>query len=75
MAITVVPASGGAAVLVGKGQRIRVTTPKGAQAADFLPIIRSALMNGFHRCIPGCRAGPSNPEMATHCFRVTVAQC
>jgi hypothetical protein len=32
---TVVPAREGRAVEVGKGERIRITTPKGAQAADF----------------------------------------
>lgn len=30
-----IPASGGLAVRIGQGQRIRITTPKGAQAADF----------------------------------------
>ena len=31
----IVPPSGGRAVRVDQGQRIRITTPKGAQAADF----------------------------------------
>jgi uncharacterized protein YcgI (DUF1989 family) len=32
---TIIPAREGRAVRVGKGQTIRITTPKGAQAADF----------------------------------------
>ena len=32
---TIVPAREGRAVRVAKGQTIRITTPKGAQAADF----------------------------------------
>ena len=30
-----IPARGGLGVLVARGQRIRIVTPKGAQAADF----------------------------------------
>ena len=35
MTQTIVPAREGRAVKVGRGQTIRITTPKGAQAADF----------------------------------------
>ncbi|MEE9590080.1 MAG: urea carboxylase-associated family protein [Hyphomicrobiaceae bacterium] len=41
MTSVTVPASGGQAVYVDAGQRIRVVTPKGAQAADFFAYSRT----------------------------------
>lgn len=43
MTRVIVPASGGQAVMVDRGQRVRITTPKGAQAADFFAYNRSSI--------------------------------
>ena len=43
MTETIVPAREGRAVKVASGQRIRITTPKGAQAADFFAYNADAL--------------------------------
>ncbi len=50
---SVIPASEGRAHRVPKGARFRITTPKGAQAADFLPITLKPPASGCHPCTLG----------------------
>jgi len=45
---SIIPASEGRAHRIPKGARFRITTPKGAQAADFLPITLKPSASGCH---------------------------
>ena len=50
---TIIAPSEGRGFHLAEGQHIRITTPKGHQAADFLPTTPGIPMNGSHRITPG----------------------
>ena len=77
MTSIVVPASEGRAVNVPKGKRIRVTTPKGAQAADFFAYNAASLdewLSPPHTWVTTFHVKPRQGDVLLSRFRRPIAR-